>query len=210
MIVDTMTVEEIDREFVRDCEQLTPLMNRKIEYLNKALEGSGKDFYQTASFYTINQNQYVVNYIASLKQDVLSFIWHYVNNTRYPYFLSFLNDHIKKERYFIKVETPAILQFTQRSLHFANANREAFMKEAALVATDLTYPVMVDTRYVSPNGVWALTIPDPAKGFIKISSFTHKHKLTPTHREIYVNALQQVHPSVRPLYEVSMIEFIFN
>lgn len=207
MIVDTMSPKEVEKEFDRDCIELYPLIGRKQEYLGKAFKRSGKPYYQTASYYKINHNQYVVNYIASKGGDVSPFIWHYVSNTKQPYFMTELLNHKRKEYIYNKIDAHAILRFMKRTPNYVPDDEEAFVKEAMYVTMDLAYPATVEGRYVSPQGLWPLESEDLINGFLRVKTFIHKSIFTNHQREIYIEGLKIVDEVARPLYAESLLEF---
>jgi hypothetical protein len=207
MIVDTMSPKEVEKEFERDCIELYPIIGRKQEYLGKAFKRSGKPCYQTASYYKINHNQYVVNYIATKGDEVSPFIWIYVSNTKQPYFMTEMLNHKRKEYIYNKVDAHAILRFMKRTPNYVPDNSEAFVKEAMYVTMDLVYPVTVEGRYVSPQGLWPLESEDPINGFLRVKTFIHKSIFTKRQREIYIEGLKLVEDVARPVYEESLLEF---
>jgi hypothetical protein len=207
MIVDTMTAQEIEREYIKDLVKLYPIVERRKQYLTKAFQRSGKQYFEKPSLYKVNQNQYVVNYIVTKEYGVVSFDWHYISNTRQPYFMAPMQDHQTEELYYSKVDAHAILRYIKRTPDYVPVDKELFIKEAIGITMDLMYPVKVDANYISPNGLWPLTTEQPVNGFLHVKTFIHKSTLTKRQREIYMEGLKGVEQEAMPLYIVSLVEF---
>ncbi len=210
MIVDTMTPKEVEKEFDRDRPELYALIGRKQDHLAKAFRRSGRVSYQTASYYKINHNQYVVNYIAtraSKGDEVSPYIWIYVSNTKQPYFMTEMRNHKRQEYIYNKIDAHAILRFMKRTPDYVPDDDEAFVKEAMIATMDLAYPTTVEGRYVTPQGLWPLESEELINGFLRVKTFIHKSLFTNHQREIYIEGLKLIDELARPLYAQSLREF---
>jgi len=180
-------------------------MGRRAQYLTKKFNKSGKDYFQTSSFYTINKNYYVVNYVMNKSSEGFAVHWHYISNTRQPYFLGGMTGNGNK--HFIKVDAHAILRYMKRTPDYKPKDKVVFAKEAMNVTTDLLHLILVDANYVSPSGLWPLTSKEMVDGFLHVKTFIHKSMLNKRQLEIYKEGLSRVSTKRIPIYKESLNEF---
>ncbi|MBX2896799.1 MAG: hypothetical protein KF763_15240 [Cyclobacteriaceae bacterium] len=206
MIVDTMNALEIRKAYLKDLEQLRPIIQRRIQYLTRSFLKSGKQFFQKPSLYTINQNHYIINYILNKSVGAFSVHWHYITNSKQPYFLASMSTH-NQEHYYIKVDAHAILRYIKRTPDYLPTDKEAFAKEAINITSELAFPVPVEANYISPEGLWPLEHQEIVNGFLHVKTFIHKSMLNNRQREIYKRGLLGISPDAIPLYLQSLEEF---
>ena len=205
MIVDTMTAAEVEREYQRDLTKLRPIVERRIYYLSKKFVRSAKNCFQTTAFYKINQNKYIALYSFDKERGVRAVPWHYVTNTKQPFFLvSFIEND---EKYFVKVDAHAILRYMQRTPDYCPNDKEVFVKEAVKVIEDLVLHVRLDANYISPSGLWPLATTKSVDGFVHVKTFIHKSMFTNRQRDIYKQGLHLIKPEEVPFFADSLKEF---
>lgn len=205
MIVNTMTAEEIRREYNKDRVKLQPIVDSCAGHLSKKFRKSGRDSFQKASSYTINRNHYVVNYVLN-KHEERATLWHYISNSEQPYFLASLSTD-QGEEYYAKIDPHAILRYMERTPDYIPDNEEVFAKEAMKVAEDMTYFTATDASFITPSGLWPLASPQIVDGFLHIKTFIHKSMLNKRQTEIYKRGLKIVAPEAIHFFQGSREEF---
>jgi hypothetical protein len=205
MIVDTMTANEVRKEYKRDLLKLLPIIERFLERLSKKVYKAEKNFYQTQRGYPINRNYYVVNYVID-GGNAVGLHWHYISNSDQPYFLASLETD-EGEEYYARIDPHAILRYIERTPDYIPPNKQAFAKEAMIVAMDLYAFTCIHGHFITPSGIWPLESMEIVNGFLRLKTFIHKSTLTRRQAKIYKDGLQLV-PSERiPVFEESMKEF---
>jgi hypothetical protein len=205
MIIDTMTAEEVRREYSKDTVKLQRIVDSCAGHLSKKFRRSGKNSFQKASSYTINRNHYVVNYVLN-KREERATLWHYITNSEQPFFLASLTTD-QGEQYYAKIDPHAILRYMERTPDFVPDNEEAFAKEAMKVAEDMTCFTTTDASFITPSGLWPLASPQIVNGFLHIKTFIHKSMLNKRQAEIYKRGLKMVGPEAVHFFQNSREEF---
>lgn len=205
MIVDTMTAIEVRKEYRRDIVKLQPIIDRRLGYLMKKLDKSGKRFFQTQGFYTINRNHYVVCYMIH-REWVSAVHWHYVDNSDQPYFLASMKI-TDGDEYYGMIDPHAILRYMERTPDYVPTDKLAFAKEAMNVAIDMAFFATVGANFITPSGLWPLSSGGIVDGFIHIKTFIHKSMLNKRQTKIYKEGLRNIGPEAFPVFEETMKEF---
>lgn len=200
MIVESMTYADIRREYERDKIKLEPIAARCLGNLMKKARKIGRRAYYKTSFYTINQNHYVLTYIIELDYnwELINaksrlFQMHYVKNTKQPYFLyARRNNNVD---YYMRIDAHAVLRFMQRVPKFIHFEK-IFTKEAMMAVVDLAITEPVGNYHISPSGLWPTVNDQIVNGFVHVKTFIHKSMFTKNQAAIYAEGLRKFPQSV--------------